>query len=155
MVTNTIFTDKLEEYLSTPIEERKKKYDQNTRDQYNYKIKKYAKNALRNLTLIAAGYNEERVRDIFDADIMMSLLNAVVTKTNGVKTHHGEYFLALVYAIQSAASAAAISNDKEIIEIEVKRKPAVSPTYQQVDLTRSDKKKREILLKKIESNKYP
>ena len=154
-MTKTTFTEKLADYMKFSTEERKKFSEENPnlKRQYDYKIRKYAKDALKNLTLIAAGYEGKRVQEIFDVDMMMFLLNAVVSKTYDVKTHQGTYYMALLSAIKAALGGAsmAASNNHESITIEVKKIEVGQPSWQRIDLTDGNKERS---LKHIEENRY-
>ena len=142
---STLFTDAVEKYITTPPEERKKRYDSNARRQYDYKIRKYGKDAVRNLALIAAGYELKQNREIFGVEEMWVLLNAVVTKRAGEVTHRGEFFLALIDAIISAAAASAIRDKKEILTVKVERAPIGSPPFEQITYKNVEKRLKGIL----------
>jgi len=137
---SVIFTDRLEEYITTPPAERKDKYGANQIRQNDYKLKKYAKAALKNLGLIAAGYEEKRVREIFDVEVMEFLLKAVIPKIGHDRGGFGRYYNVLIHAIAEAANSN-MCGDREIIEVDVKTHPLASKGFGGYDTTDPDSRK--------------
>lgn len=133
-IQKTIFTDRLEKYITTPPEERKKRYEPNEIRTNNYKIKKYAKSALKNLAIIAAGYEEKRVGKIFDIELMEFLLKSVIPKIGHEQTWNGKYYNVLIHAIADAANSN-VSQKRERIEVDVKTRPLTNGRYGGYDLT--------------------
>ncbi|WP_342770466.1 MULTISPECIES: hypothetical protein [unclassified Methanoculleus] len=125
--TTGFLTEKRRKFLKTPVEERKDAFGEGNTNQYNMRIKERAKQAVRDLALVAYGMPEKEVREIFDVEDMDLLLRWVVLKIGRDKTPRAVYFRALLQAIEGALNYTA-DEHLERVNIEVSLRPYLSET---------------------------
>ncbi|MGA2918120.1 hypothetical protein [Methanoregula sp.] len=101
-----ILNPRTRQYLQTRNTEKPRDEDEKNRQkQYDYRIKRHAKQALKDLALVAAAYHEKRTRDIFSINDLTNLVSAVVYKNGNDVTDHGPYYHVLIDAIIAAMNA--------------------------------------------------
>lgn len=87
-------------YLQTRNKEESIDEDEKEkRKQYDFRIKRHAKQSLKDLTLVASAYTEKRNQDIFSIEDLKSLLSAVIYKIGRDTTQDGPYYLILINTI--------------------------------------------------------
>ena len=93
-------TPLMREHLQTrnktePIDEK----ERDNRKQSDFVITRHAKQALKDLALVAAAYPEKRTQDIFSIDDLTTLVSAIIFKNGSDVTNHGPYYHVLIDAI--------------------------------------------------------
>lgn len=117
-MTKGFLTDKRREFLKLEPEARKEEFGENNARQYRNQIKERARQAVKDLALVASGLSEEDIRDIFDPDVMDYLLYFTVSKIGREVSTMGPFYQILLNSIRVGMDADA-SERKEWMNIQV------------------------------------
>jgi len=150
--TTGFLTEKRRKFLKTEIGKRKGEFGDGNTNQYSMRIKDRARQAAKDLALVAYGLPAEDIKDIFDPDVMDYLLYIVASKLGREVSTMGPFYQILLNAVEAGMNADAHKR-REWMNIQVTMSSVKMARYGALDIADRDHGETASFLEMVEPEK--